>query len=71
MIKKVTRKSMTIRESGRSTDFITPSFGHGCLYNCSYCYMKRHKPEGLTIANNPNEILTAVNNHVTLKRLVV
>jgi len=37
MVKKVTRKSMIIRPSGRSTDFISPSFGYGCLYNCSYC----------------------------------
>ena len=37
MIEKVTRKSMIIRPSGRSTDFISPSFGHGCLYNCTYC----------------------------------
>jgi spore photoproduct lyase len=55
---------MKIRPSGRSTDFIAPSFGHGCLYNCSYCYMKRHKPEGLSIATNPMDILTAINNHV-------
>lgn len=64
MIEKVTRKSMLIRPSGRSTDFISPSFGHGCLYNCSYCYMKRHKPEGLNIADNVGDILTAINNHV-------
>lgn len=63
MIKQVTRKTFTIRESGRSTDFITPSFGHGCLYDCSYCYMKRHKPDGLTIATNLGDILTEVNNH--------
>lgn len=54
---------MKIRESGRSTDFITPSFGHGCLYNCTYCYMKRHKPDGLSIATNPSTILTAVHKH--------
>lgn len=35
MVTQVTRKSMMIRPSGRSTDFISPSFGHGCLYNCS------------------------------------
>lgn len=64
MIKKVDRKSMLIRESGRSTDFITPSFGHGCLFECSYCYMKRHKPKGLDIAKNTEDILTAINNHV-------
>ena len=64
LVEKVTRKSMIIRPSGRSTDFISPSFGHGCLYNCSYCYMKRHKPEGLTIASNTMDILTEINSHV-------
>ena len=63
MVNKVTRKAFTIRESGRSTDFISPSFGHGCLYDCSYCYMKRHKPDGLSVAVNPHDILTHVNNH--------
>ena len=63
VVEKVTRKSMIIRPSGRSTDFISPSFGHGCLYNCSYCYMKRHKPEGLSIATNTMDILTEINSH--------
>ena len=54
---------MIIRPSGRSTDFISPSFGYGCLYNCSYCYMKRHKPQGLDIAKNTMNILTEINNH--------
>ena len=63
MVNHVTRKSMIIRESFRSTDFIGPSFGHGCLYNCSYCYMKRHKPEGLDVAVNTMDILTAINSH--------
>jgi len=55
---------MTIRPSGRSTDFISPSFGHGCLYNCTYCYMKRHKPEGLSVATNTMDILTEIDHHV-------
>jgi spore photoproduct lyase len=64
ILKKVNRKSMIIRPSGRSTDFITPSFGYGCLgFNCTYCYMKRHKPIGLDVATNTNEILTEINNH--------
>ena len=63
MLKQVTRKSMIIRSSGRSTDFISPSFGHGCLYNCTYCYMKRHKKEGLSIAKNVGDILTEINSH--------
>lgn len=66
MITQVTRKSMVIRPSGRSTDFISPSFGHGCLYNCSYCYCKRHKAEGLDVADTKSvtDILTEINSHV-------
>lgn len=63
MLNKLVRKSMVIRPSGRSTDYISPSFGYGCLYNCTYCYMKRHKAEGLDVATNTMDILTAVNNH--------
>ena len=64
LVEKVTRKTFKIRPSGRSTDFISPSFGHGCLYNCTYCYMKRHKPEGLSVATNTMDILTEINSHV-------
>lgn len=63
-VKKVKRKSMIIRKSGRSSDYITPSFGFGCLFNCSYCYLKRHKPKGLDVATNIEDILTVINNHV-------
>ena len=63
LLEKVNRKSMIIRESGRSTDYISPSFGYGCLYNCSYCYMKRNNATGLTIAKNIGDILTAINQH--------
>jgi spore photoproduct lyase len=63
MIEKVIRKSFAIRPSGRSSDFISPSFGHGCLLNCSYCYMKRHKPKGLSVAKNIESILTEISNH--------
>ncbi len=63
MIKELTRKSMEIRVSGRSSDYISPSFGYGCLFNCAYCYMKRHKDTGLDIATNTETILTEINNH--------
>lgn len=62
-LEKVRRKSLTIRASGRSTDFISPSFGHGCLYDCTYCYMKRHKPDGLDIAQNIGDILSEISSH--------
>lgn len=64
MVEKVTRKSMVIRPSGRSTDFLTPTIIMGCGYECSYCYCKRHKTEGVNIATNINDILTAVDHHV-------
>jgi spore photoproduct lyase len=63
MITKDVRKSLKIRPSGRSSDFISPSFGWGCLYDCSYCYMKRHKPKGLSVATNTHQILTEINTH--------
>jgi spore photoproduct lyase len=62
-VRKVTRKSMEIKPSGRSSDFISPSFGFSCLLNCSYCYCKRHSNNGLTIAKNVGQILTVINNH--------
>lgn len=63
LVKEVTRKQLKITESGRSTDFIAPSFGHGCLFNCSYCYMKRHRPTGLQIAKNVDDVLDAIGEH--------
>ena len=62
-ITSIKRKSMLIRESGRSSDYISPSFGYGCLFNCSYCYMKRHLPDGLAISKNVNQILTEISDH--------
>jgi len=63
LVKEVTRRQLKITESGRSTDFIAPSFGHGCLFNCSYCYMKRHRPTGLQIAKNVDDVLDAITDH--------
>ena len=61
--KIVTRKSMIIRPSNRSTDFIAPSFINECAYNCSYCYVKRHNAQYITIAKNTMDILTEINSH--------
>lgn len=57
------RKSLGIWHSGRSTDYVAPSFGYGCMLNCTYCYMKRNKPNGLSIAKNTGQILSMINNH--------
>jgi pyruvate-formate lyase-activating enzyme len=58
LIEKVTRKSMIIRPSGRSTDFISPSFGFGCLYDCTYCVTPDTlitTPQGLKMAGEIQE----------------
>lgn len=64
ILQKVKRKSMIIRPSGRSTDFLTPTIIMGCGFECSYCYCKRHKTSGIDVATNIEEILTAVDHHV-------
>lgn len=64
MIEKRQLKTLTIKPSGRSSDYIAPSFATGCLLKCSYCYMKRNTPEGLTIYDNVDEILLKVDKHV-------
>ena len=63
VVNKTVRKSMEIRFSGRSTDYISPSFGFGCLFNCTYCYMKRHGKEGVGIATNTETILQHIDMH--------
>lgn len=63
LVEYVTRKTFLIRFSGRSSDYITASFGYGCLFKCAYCYMRRHQKTGLSVAKNPNDVLTSVNNH--------
>lgn len=63
LIQFLPRKSMLIRDNGRSADYMSPAFGYGCMYNCSYCTLKRHKPTGVLVATNTFDILTAINNH--------
>jgi spore photoproduct lyase len=67
---KSKRKSLIIRESGRSTDFLTPTFIFGCGFQCSYCYCKRYKTEGVDISNNIEEILTEVDHHAWFTEIV-
>jgi len=63
-IKKVKRKALKVIDNGRSTDFATPAFGVGCLYDCSYCYMKRYRNDkNLSVAENYQDILNAIGKH--------
>lgn len=63
-VEYVIRKTFDIRYSGRSSDYISPSFAYGCQAECKYCYVDRHMYEKITIAKNYGDILTAINNHV-------
>jgi spore photoproduct lyase len=62
-VKRVKRKSFVFRYSGRSSDYIAPSFGYGCLYKCSYCYMRRNVKDGLSVATNTINILKETDKH--------
>ena len=58
LVESVVRKSMVIRPSGRSTDFIAPSFGYGCLFNCTYCITPETlitTPQGVKMAGEIQE----------------
>lgn len=63
MIQTRELKSLTIKPSGRSSDYIAPSFATGCLLECLYCYMKRNTPTGVTFYTNVDEILLAIDKH--------
>lgn len=58
-------KTLVCRESGRSSDFISPSLANGCFGACAYCYVDRNKPVNpISLFTNTEEILSAVDQHV-------
>lgn len=57
-ITKIQQKTMVVNFSVKKNENY---FANGILTH--NCYMKRHKPDGLTIARNTGDILTAINNH--------
>jgi spore photoproduct lyase len=63
MIKEVWRKSLNIKKSGRSSDYITPSFIFGCLYRCAYCTCQRYTDE-ISIGTNVDQMLSQVDKHI-------
>ena len=59
------RKSMPVRENGRSADFIAPGLANGCAMACAYCYVARRKGTSnpVTTFVNDDEILQAICKH--------
>jgi spore photoproduct lyase len=58
-------KTLVVKYSGRSSDYIAPSLANGCFGGCTYCYVDRHKKiNPITFFTNVDEILAKVNKHV-------
>ena len=59
------RKSMPIRENGRSADFIAPGHANGCAMACAYCYVARRKGTSnpISVFVNDDEIVQALRKH--------
>lgn len=58
-------KTLDIKYSGRSSDYIAPSLANGCFAGCTYCYVDRHKKVNpITIFTNVDEIMAKVDKHV-------
>lgn len=64
MLKHVERKKVDIRKSGRSSDYISPSFIYGCLYKCAYCYCQRYT-EDVSIGTNIDKMLWQIEHHIS------
>jgi spore photoproduct lyase family protein len=59
------KKTLTVRENGRSADFIAPSTANGCAMACAYCYVPRRKgyANPITVFTNIDAILRAITRH--------
>lgn len=59
------KKDLSVKENGRSADFIMSNVAVGCQLYCSYCYIARNRASGnpLQKYSNLEEILYAVKEH--------
>ena len=59
------RKDLKIKPNNNSSDFVMPSFIHGCPAMCAYCYCARHNKFGnpITQFSNIDEILELTIQH--------
>ncbi len=61
-----TKKSLTARPNGRSSDFIAPSTANGCAMACAYCYVPRRKgySNPITVFANIEQITGYLGRHI-------
>ena len=59
------RKDLKIKPNNNSSDFVMPSFIHGCGLSCAYCYCARHNNFGnpITQFSNIDDILELTIQH--------
>ena len=59
------RKSLKVRENGRSGDFIAPGTANGCAMACAYCYVPRRKGYANPISTfvNIDQVCKAIKRH--------
>lgn len=64
-IKHQKTKTLTIRENGRSADWISPNYILGCEAGCksSYCYVRRFPRKFIYVNDNIDEINKNVLEH--------
>ena len=65
-LKRQRTKTLTVKDNGRSADYVTPNFIYGCLGGCrdSYCYVMRYNHDKVFINENTDQILGKVDKHV-------
>jgi spore photoproduct lyase family protein len=59
--------SMSFKENGRSTDYISPSLANGCAMACNYCYVARRKgyANPITVFANTEKIFSSIERHAS------
>jgi DNA repair photolyase len=62
-------RQLSIKFSGRSSDYISPTFLQGCYGGCIYCYAARHFPDKfynkIAVSTNTSTILKAIHDFDT------
>jgi DNA repair photolyase len=66
-IHEKTLKSIDIKYSSRSSDYIFPTILQGCFGKCSYCYASRHSPDAfyneIKVSTNIDNIIEKVRSY--------
>jgi spore photoproduct lyase len=62
-IKYQETQTLTVKDNGRSSDFVTPNFIYNCQLGCRYCYVYRWQRKFVYFNENVDEILNSIHSH--------